>query len=297
MLQNTGTEQHRHHAVEVAVYNVLSFLWEMETGLKYAMTKDHDIYSGLGAEAALAPLPGDIMNDGKDLLDAITEGNEDDEEEEKDKYTEKGEDETKDKLETDDSVETDSAIVTPPPPPTPMEEATAIEAVTASTPPPPPSSSSSSSLATEEINSISSSSSTTVKTTEQELIKLMQRAENIAECLRDVKIIPLLGPPSTVLDKPKFLQTFDCAFVSARFAQCIELPYFAACLKDHQAVVAVETAKFLVPLAPKVQVEFSKKEEEYAHQHGWNKIQPPPVFRRHRDENDKEDDVMFYTNF
>ena len=196
-------------------------------------------------------------------------------------------------------MDLDSTVITPPPPPTPTEEAAAATTVAAAaatlTPTTAvPTSSSSSSIATEEINA---SSATTAKTAEQDLLKLLQRAENIAECLRDVKIIPLLGPPSSVLDKPKFLQTFDCAFVSARFAQCIELPYFPACLKDHQAVVAIETAKFLVPLAPKVQVEFSKKEEEYANQQGWNKIKPPPVFRRHRDENDHEDDVMFYTNF
>ncbi len=50
--QNTGTEQHRHHAVEVALYNLFSVLWESETGQAYRMTKAHDIYSGLGAEAA-----------------------------------------------------------------------------------------------------------------------------------------------------------------------------------------------------------------------------------------------------
>ena len=264
----------------------------METGLKYAMTKDHDIYSGLGTEAALAPLPGADVHDGKDLLDAITEGNEDDEDDDKDKNNDKGDDETKDKL--PDSVDHDSSVVTPPPPPTPTEVDAAASALTSTTavPTSSSSSSSSSSIVPEEINS-----ATTAKIAEQDLLKLMQRAENIAESLRDVKIIPLLGPPSTVLDKPKFLHAFDCAFVSARFAQCIELPYFGACLKENQAVVAVETAKFLVPLAPKVQAEFSKKEEEYASKQGWNKIKPTPVFRRHRDENDQEDDVMFYTNF
>lgn len=46
------TEQHKHHAVEVAVFNVLSFLTEVETGAPYAMAKAHDVYSGLGEDAS-----------------------------------------------------------------------------------------------------------------------------------------------------------------------------------------------------------------------------------------------------
>jgi hypothetical protein len=47
-IQGTGTEQHRHNFAEVAVYNMLSYLWEIETGTVYKMAKPHDIYSGLG---------------------------------------------------------------------------------------------------------------------------------------------------------------------------------------------------------------------------------------------------------
>jgi outer membrane biosynthesis protein TonB len=36
--------------VEVALYNLYSYLWELETGKSYQMTKAHDIYSGLGKE-------------------------------------------------------------------------------------------------------------------------------------------------------------------------------------------------------------------------------------------------------
>ena len=48
--KNTGSEQHRHNTVEIAVYNMFQILWEIETGRVYAMTKANDIYSGLGAE-------------------------------------------------------------------------------------------------------------------------------------------------------------------------------------------------------------------------------------------------------
>ena len=50
--KGTGTEQNRHHCVEVAVYNMLAYLWEIETGTTYSMSKAHDIYSGLGEDAS-----------------------------------------------------------------------------------------------------------------------------------------------------------------------------------------------------------------------------------------------------
>jgi len=50
--EGTGVEQHRHHSVEVAVFNLLSYLWEIETGEGYAMAKKDDIYSGLGEDAS-----------------------------------------------------------------------------------------------------------------------------------------------------------------------------------------------------------------------------------------------------
>jgi len=54
--EGTGTEQHRHHAVEVATYNVMSYLWEMETKSKYEMKKKDDIFSGLGGDLSDAIL-------------------------------------------------------------------------------------------------------------------------------------------------------------------------------------------------------------------------------------------------
>ncbi|CAM9282038.1 unnamed protein product, partial [Discosporangium mesarthrocarpum] len=46
--KGTGTEQQRHNTAEVSVYSVLSCLWELETGTQYLMSKEHDVYSGLG---------------------------------------------------------------------------------------------------------------------------------------------------------------------------------------------------------------------------------------------------------
>ena len=59
--KGSGAEQHRHNAGEVAAYNLLCYLWEMETGRRYEMRRDHDIFSGLGDtpldEAAGAEAP------------------------------------------------------------------------------------------------------------------------------------------------------------------------------------------------------------------------------------------------
>jgi dynein assembly factor 3 len=60
--KGTGAEQQRHHAVEIAVYNMLSYLWEIETETVYLMTRPHEIYSGLGAtEAPPEPQPEEIF--------------------------------------------------------------------------------------------------------------------------------------------------------------------------------------------------------------------------------------------
>jgi len=50
--KGTGTEQNRHHTVEVATYNIMSYLWEIETNKMYEMRKKNDIFSGLGEDAS-----------------------------------------------------------------------------------------------------------------------------------------------------------------------------------------------------------------------------------------------------
>ncbi len=59
-----ATEQHRHNTVHIAVYNLLSFLFEIETGKPYLMKEAHDIYSGLG-QAASEPEDGDKLKSKK----------------------------------------------------------------------------------------------------------------------------------------------------------------------------------------------------------------------------------------
>ncbi|KDO30945.1 hypothetical protein SPRG_04133 [Saprolegnia parasitica CBS 223.65] len=50
--KGSGCEQNRHNTAEVAVFNVLSCLHEIETGDIYKMAKAHDVYSGIGEDDA-----------------------------------------------------------------------------------------------------------------------------------------------------------------------------------------------------------------------------------------------------
>lgn len=64
-------EQHRHNTVEVSVYNMVSMLYEIETGEVYRMSREHDIFSGLGESEA-----GSSVRENKALQDddlAITD--------------------------------------------------------------------------------------------------------------------------------------------------------------------------------------------------------------------------------
>jgi len=45
--RQSGSEQWRHHAVELSTYNIVSWLYELETGKSYHMRTAHDVYSGL----------------------------------------------------------------------------------------------------------------------------------------------------------------------------------------------------------------------------------------------------------
>ncbi|KAL7517515.1 hypothetical protein ACHAWX_002434 [Stephanocyclus meneghinianus] len=45
--KGTGAEQHRYSSIEVALFNMTSFIWAVTTGEKYEMTISGDVFSGL----------------------------------------------------------------------------------------------------------------------------------------------------------------------------------------------------------------------------------------------------------
>lgn len=241
--KNSGTEQHRYHTVEIAMYSLFSLLWEIETGTVYRMMKKNDIYSGLGAEAGLA-------------VDLAAEKDVEQQREKADtEETQSGKDDAKEKSESSDTARGQSGeLIQPPLPPPKAPELVA----------------------------------------EEDLAKAIQRAECIVDTLRDCKIFPMLGLPSVVLSKPRWNNFFDAVFVSARAASCVEHDWFKPLLKPQMGILALESSKFMVPLTKEQKAEFAAKEEAFALNHGFARMHPSPVFRRPRDEVDREDDVMFF---
>ena len=286
------------------MYNMLSYMWEVETGKLYRMTKNHDVYSGLGIEA-------DIFDEEK----KIQEISEDEEE----KVLEISEDATDD-LQCSSKEGSEAVALS-------VEDSTMTTEEGEIT-----SSSERIDIVKEEEERLHVRSHRTTLLIDQSVVsgnktpvmhdipsishneplqsneeqarkvleKQIQRAECIAESLDGIKIFPILGGLPSIA-KAKYEGFFDGIFVSARSAQCIQQESFKNLLKksDNDSVsgglIAVETAKFFVPLSKKMQKDFTDREEEYATAHNWIKIDPP-VFRRRRDELDLEDDVMFFRN-
>jgi hypothetical protein len=274
------------------LYSLLSYLWEIETGHAYRMTKSHDVYSGLGAEGDQKEEELEEDSAAEELLltadpagdtpcDAVVLN-----------VADSGSDSM--------SLAGGKGNL-----PLPAVEGSAVRTVEDETV-----TGAAKQLAAVGLQDTiegtvsaivdgSASGSNSNEESRIELVKQIQRAENIAETFMDIKIFPLLGDASQ-LDKPKYANLFDGIFVSARSAQCIQASSFSKLLKSPDGdrgggLIAIETAKFLVPLSKKLQSDFKEKEEEYAASHGWKKI-PPPVTRRRRDELDLEDDVLFYVN-
>jgi len=259
-----GTEQHRHHSVEVAMYTMFSLLWELETGSVYKMKKKNDIYSGLGVEAGLAS-------------DLATQA--------------KAEAETSAQLENlgleDDKNKADDEKLPAPPPET-------IPSISELPPTPPSSTSTTSGTATATATPTPTPTATATAEEEEELVRALARAECIVETLQGFSVLPMLGLPAAVLDKPKWAGHFDLVFVSARAASCVEPDWFARLVKPATGVLAVESGKFIVPLSKEQRAEFTSKENGYATAHGFRRMDKAPVSRRRRDENDTEDDVLFF---
>lgn len=257
MNKNSGSEQHRHHACEVAVFNLFCMLWEAETGDPYHMTKKNDIYSGLGKEArSLYAAPEE---DKKDIYD-ILEGDDEDEE---------GDDNDRPVVEELSDIDEEEKSPLPPPPPTVVSEEI-IQQV--------------------EVNS-------EIKDKEQEaedFAKEIRRAECIVETYRDVVVYPLLGVPAEILKKSKYSNKFDGMFVSSRAAQFCSLPLADEILKQ-DGLVVMETGKFVIPLLRKDKEAFALKLKEYAGERGWKHHLTAPVPRRYRDANDLLSDTLFYS--
>ena len=262
--KNTGSEQHRHHAVEIAMYNLFQILWEIETGRVYTMAKANDIYSGLGAEPfGRSKKSNDVI--AADSSIAKTGADEEDKE-------------SNIALTPDDLLTMEDIA-----PPTNQED---VNEGSSALPPP----------ADEQLSS---------KEEEEEMAKALQRAECIVESFDGIQILPLCNSNAQVedlLNKPKYTDAnssvkFDLIFVSNRMGKCIDKSYFKNLLRPHGGLLAVETGKYLVALDRKTKKALHEKEEEMCVETlGLRRLDPPPVRRRYRDDNETDHDVLFYSN-
>ena len=224
--KNTGTEQHRHHTVEIAMYNLFSYLWELETGKAYVITKANDIYSGLGAEAAL-------KQDLKKLAENEAA-----------------------KQQSEDALLSDDALADPATEAVPKQIDNGDASVTLPPPPPQIDPQADSKHAAQ----LEADAATERQREEAELVRAIQRAETIVDSLEGVSVKVLQGTPSTALftHMSKYTHYFDAAFVSTRAVGVVGQEAFPKLLKP-RALLAVETSKYLVPLTKKKKAELEDK--------------------------------------
>ncbi|CAE7648766.1 Dnaaf3 [Symbiodinium microadriaticum] len=263
--KGTGSEQHRHHAVEVAVYNMFCMLWEVEMGTPYTMLKKNDIFSGLGQldKEQVVSRPAE--------LDPQVESAENGEDlpvvEELFDIAEEGDDECHDGNE--EKGDGAANILHP---------TAAIDPAGGGD---------------VDGNAVQAAME------EEEFVKELRRAECIVETFQGARVFPLTGGSAQeILKKEKYRSMFDGVFISNRSAQFVNDPLINTILKDtidgKKCLVAVETAKYCIPLLRNQRKEFNVKLKEYGISQGWNHCITPPVRRRRRDSADDMDDVMFF---
>ena len=96
--------------------------------------------------------------------------------------------------------------------------------------------------------------------------RALKRAATIMEVLSDVKVFVVGQTLTQILDRPKkkFTNLFDVGFLSNKDAHLMRdsrLPYL---FKRQNAVLSVETAKYVVPLEKKTKQLFVKRVEQMA---------------------------------
>jgi dynein assembly factor 3, axonemal len=278
--KNTGTEQHRHHAVEVALYNLFSYMWELESNNTYIMKREHDVYSGLGQEEVVDNeklLDADdsqekaaAIETTKNALETVPEENE----------------ETEEQNQTEDLGQVDKSE-------NELEQPELLKNITKQT---------------QQQSSF-----------EQIASKDIEAAESIDDHLSNIRIFPMTGTfQQHFQNRQKFHKKFHSIFISSRYAQLLNEPSLADLLTspDSCGFVAVESGKFVIPISGRVKLDYEKHCDDYATALGLERMTGKnmfvykntyifcpllspfllvaPVFRRRRDEVDTEDDVLFY---
>lgn len=84
-----------------------------------------------------------------------------------------------------------------------------------------------------------------------------------------LQIYPLIGQPAEELKKSKYANYFHGMFVSSRHASFCK-DTLADCILKENALIAIESGKYIISLLRDEKEEFAMKEKEYAFGHGWS---------------------------
>ncbi len=108
---------------------------------------------------------------------------------------------------------------------------------------------------------------------EQAVLDALERADCITSSLSGIKVFPMTGSTIDWIDKKKLHGMFESIFVSCRAAEVVNRPGFGKLFRQEgdgasrrPVLLAVETAKFLVPFASDKKSVVVNKIEEYAAQ-------------------------------
>lgn len=239
--KNSGTEQWRHNGVEIAVYNCLAWMHEIETGTPYMMRQDHKVYSGLGDKIAKEE---ESRPEPETLIEALAGDGE--EEEGKKKKEKKREGKKKGKntknttgagagADSDGDDDGDESIfdVDAPQPGSPTARAKAKE------------------RAKEEVR---------VRVEHEEA---MHRAQTIVQSMAGVKVKVLSGKLFDLCRKKSYHQKFQKVVLSTQSVHLLQHPELIQ-LVAKGGEVQVESPKFVHPLTEDQMSAYTTKVHEYA---------------------------------
>jgi hypothetical protein len=218
--KNSGTEQWRHNTVEIAVYNCLAWMHEIETGQQYLMRQEHKVYSGLGDKLAASDASRMIP---ETLMEALAVDENEDGDDGGDKNKEEGEGKkgkdapataAAEPSEKDDSIFDLAAQAAPA---SPKAKAKAAK------------------LKQDE------------EQARQDHADALRRAQTIVQSLAGVKIRVLTGNLFDLCRKKSYQGKFDKVVLSTQSCHLLKEANMAALLAPG-AEVCVESPKFVHPL-------------------------------------------------
>merc|ERR1712166_1612908 len=286
------------HTVEIAVYNVMSWLYEIETGNVYRMARSHDIYSGLGKKKKKKKdkVEKDVAKEEKNEQEEKKEEKEEAEEVDKKENVPVVEKEvveettltTTDKPNSNEKftkvsvgklreVDSDDDVMTDDEEESSSKDAGEIEIVEDNV------ADTKAKQEAEEIEAMklwkikkeedaaAAAAAAAAALEEEEVLdpeelekahaRALKRAATIVEVLSNVKVFVVGQTLNQIMERPKkkFTNLFDMCFLANKAAHVLHDERFPYLCKKKNAVVCIETAKYVIPLEKKNETNICRK--------------------------------------